>query len=361
MAKTKRKSKSIAYREAVKMISPGTKIREAISMMLQSRLGALLCIGDPKKLAELSDGGVELNAACTPQLLYELSKMDGAIILNEDGSTITYANRFLTPSNSIVSRETGTRHIAAERMAKQAKCAVVAVSERRSSVTLYVQNTRHVLDSLPTLLNKAGQALQTLEKYISSLNQSMLDLSTREFEDMVTIFDVCKAIQRCEMARRIASEIEPYIMELGTEGRLIELQLRELSIPIEEARLVTKDYYKQKPSANAENVEQRIEELTQDELLSLGAISQSLGYGSNLRGVDTYLSTRGFRVLSQTRRLTPQIIENLVERFGSLQQVMRAPKDELVAVEGVGEVLAERVRLSLNNLRNQLALDRGRT
>jgi len=308
-------------------------------MMLQSRHGALLCIGDPKKLAELSDGGVELNAPSTPQLLYELSKMDGAIILNEDGTTITYANRFLTPSNSIVSHETGTRHIAAERMAKQAKCAVVAVSERRSSVTLYVQNTRHVLDSLPTLLNKAAQALQTLEKYISSLNQSMLDLSTREFEDMVTIFDVCKVIQRCEMSRRIGSEIEPYILELGTEGRLIELQLRELSVPIEEARLVTKDYYKEKPALNAEIVQQR----------------------SNLRGVDTYLSTRGFRVLSQTRRLTPQIIENLVTRFGTLQQIMRAPKDELVAVEGVGEVLAERVRLSLNNLRSQLALDRGRT
>ncbi|MFO7973441.1 MAG: DNA integrity scanning diadenylate cyclase DisA [Candidatus Hydrogenedentota bacterium] len=361
MAKSKRKSKSIAYREAVTMISPGTKIREAISMMLQSRHGALLCIGDPKKLAELSDGGVELNAPCTPQLLYELSKMDGAIILNEDGTTITYANRFLTPSNSIVSHETGTRHIAAERMAKQAKCAVVAVSERRSSVTLYVQDTRHVLDSLPTLLNKAGQALQTLEKYISSLNQSMLDLSTREFEDMVTIFDVCKVIQRCEMARRIASEIEPHILELGTEGRLIELQLRELSVPIEEARLVTKDYYKEKPGLDAEAVQQRIEELSHDDLLSLGAISQALGYGSNLRGVDTYLSTRGFRVLSQTRRLTPQIIQNLVDRFGTLQQIMRAPKDELVAVEGVGEVLAERVRLSLNNLRNQLALDRGRT
>ncbi len=361
MAKTKRKTKSIAFHEAVRMISPGTKIREAISMMLQSRLGALLCIGDPKKLADLSDGGVELNAACTPQLLYELSKMDGAIILNEDGSTITYANRFLTPRNSIVSHETGTRHIAAERMAKQAKCAVVAVSERRSSVTLYVQDTRHVLDSLPTLLNKSAQALQTLEKYISSLIQSMLDLSTREFEDMVTIFDVCKAIQRCEMSRRIASEIEPYILELGTEGRLIELQLRELSIPLDEARLITRDYCKQRPSAGPELVQQRIEELSQDELISLEAISQALGYGANLRGVDTYLSSRGYRVLSQTRRLTPQIIENLVNRFGTLQQIMRAPKDELVAVEGVGEVLAERVRLSLNNLRSQLALDRGRT
>jgi len=357
----KSKSKTIDYRDALLTISPGTRIREAISMMLQGQLGALICIGDTKKLAGLSTGGVELNAVCTPQLLYELSKMDGAIILNEDATQILYANRFLTPSNAISSLETGTRHIAAERTAKQAKCAVVCVSERRSSVTLYVQNMRHALDSLPTLLNKATQALQTLEKYITSLNQSMLELSTREFEDMVTIFDVAKAVQRCQMAHLIAREIEPYIIELGTEGRLVKLQLEELRIPIAEARLVIKDYYKPKNGFKYENALQKLDDLSHNELLTLSAISQALGYGSNLRTVDTYLTPRGYRILSQTKRLTPQIVENLVERFGTLQQIVRAPKDELVAVEGVGEVLAERVRLSLNNLRSQLALDRSRS
>jgi diadenylate cyclase len=360
MAKAKKKSTSIAFRDALLMISPGTKIREAISMMLQSQNGALICIGDRKKLSELSEGGVELNAACTPQLLYELSKMDGAIILSEDGSSIGYANRFLKPDNSISSDETGTRHRAAERLAKQAKCAVVAVSERRSSVTLYVQKERHVLDSLPTLLNKASQAIQTLEKYIRTLNVAMQDLSVREFEDIVTIFDVCKAIQRCEMSLRIARELEPYILELGTEGRLIELQLKELTAPIEEAQLVGRDYYREKTGSDFKNVQAKIDEASQQDLLNLGAISQALGYGQNLRTIDTYLSPRGYRLLTQTRRLTPQIIENLVQRFGTLQQIMRAPKEELVAVEGVGEVLAERVRVSLNSLRNQLAFDRSR-
>lgn len=360
MTKSRKKSNPIAFRDALLMISPGTRLREAIAMMLQSRNGALLCMGDPKKLAELSDGGVEINAPSTPQLLYELSKMDGAIILNEDASIIAYANRFLMPSNSISSDETGTRHIAAERLAKQANCAVVAVSERRSSVTLYVHNTRHVLDSLPTLLNKAGQAIQILEKYIQALTQAMLDLSAREFEDMVTIFDVCKTIQRCQMSARIAKEIQPYILELGTEGRLIELQLKELVTPIEEGELVTKDYFRERTGVTYAVVKERIDEISQQELLNLGAISQALGYGPNLRSVDTYLSPRGYRILTQTRRLTPQIVESLVMRFGTLQQIMRAPKEELVAVEGVGEVLAERVRISLNNLRSQLALDRGR-
>lgn len=356
--KRKRKTMADAYMEALLMISPGTRIREAISAILQGRNGALICIGDPKRLAELSEGGVKVDEACTPQLLYELSKMDGAIILNKDARRVVHANRFLKPDTSIPSDETGTRHRAAERMARQAKCVVLAVSERRSSVTLYVHNMKHVMDSIPTVLNKATQAIQTLEKYINVLNQTMQELSVREFQDMVTIFDVCKAAQRLEMVVRIAKEIEPHILELGTEGRLIELQLRELVIPVDEAELVVRDYCREKANLTWKQAREKISEISQEELLNLGSISQALGYGPNPRTIDTYLSPRGYRILTMTHRLTPQIIETLVERFGSLQQIIRAPKDDLVAIEGVGEVLAERVRASVNLLRNQLVLDR---
>jgi len=360
MAKERRKRKTSdeAFRDALWMISPGTKIREGISAILQSRTGALICIGDRKKLTELSEGGVKLDAAATPQLLYELSKMDGALILSEDGTRIIYANRFLKPDNSIATNETGTRHRAAERLAKQAKCIVVAVSERRSAVTLYVHNKRHVMDNVTTLLNKATQALQTLEKYISVLRSVLRDLDSREFQDMVTIFEVCRAVQRREMIRRISKEIEPYILELGTEGRLIEIQMQEMLMPVEEAILVIKDYYREKPGLTYEEVEKRISEIPQQELLDLGNICQALGYGSNLRTIDVYLTPRGYRMLTQSHRLTPQLIDNLVARFGTLQQIIRASKDDLVAVEGIGEVMAERVRTSLNLLRNQLSLER---
>jgi len=360
MARKKKKTGQVALRDALMLVSPGTQLREAISAILQSGNGALICIGDVKRLADLSEAGVAINAEYTPQLLYELAKMDGAIILNEDASNIAYANRFLKPDSTIATDETGTRHRAAERIAKQSGAIVVAVSERRSSVTLYVQDVKHVLDTIPTLLNKAMQAINTLEKYIHVLDQATTDLSTREFEDVVTIFDVCKAIQRCEMVLRIAKEIEPYILELGTEGRLIAMQLKELVIPIEEAELVAKDYFRDKVGATYEQAQQKVDELTQQELLNLGSISQALGYGPNLKSIDTYLTPRGYRILTQTRRLTPQIIENLVQKFGSLQAIMRAPKEELCEVDGIGEVLAERVRLSLNSLRSQLALDRSR-
>ncbi len=353
----KKKNRQEIYREALALASPGTVIRDAISAILQSSGGALLCFGEPKKLSDLSEGGVKLDAQCTSQLLYELSKMDGAIILNSDGSRILYANRFLKPDDSIPSDETGSRHRAAERLARQAKAMVIAVSERRASVTLYVHDIRHVIEPVTSLLNKATQAIQTLEKYIQVLQQSLQDLSTREFQDMVTIFDACRAIQRCEMVIRISKEIEPYVLELGTEGRLIKLQMQELIMPADEAQLVIKDYYREKGGATYEQVRKRISELSQDDLLNLGSIGQCLGYGPNLKAVDTYLTPRGYRLLTATHRLTPQIIENLVQNFGSLQQIMRAPKDELVSVEGVGEVLAERVRVSLNLLRSQLALD----
>lgn len=360
MARRKKKTSEEAFREALLVMAPGTTIREAISTIIQAGTGALMCFGNPKRLLDLSEGGVMLDEQVTPQLLYELSKMDGAMILNEEGSRIHSANRFLKPKANIHSDETGTRHRTAQRLANQAACMVIAVSQRRSSVTLYVHDKRHVLDSIPTLVNKSVQAVQTLEKYISVLNQAMQDLTVREFQDVVTIFDVCKAIQRMEMVVRIGEEIEPYILELGTEGRLIALQLQELMLPVGVAELVIKDYYRERANVTPDTVREKISEISQQELLNLGSISQALGYGPKLRSIDTYLSPRGFRVLTSTHRLSNQIIDNLVNRFGTLQQVIRAPKDDLVEVEGVGEVLAERVRVSLSLLRNQLIVDERR-
>jgi diadenylate cyclase len=252
------------------------------------------------------------------------------------------------------------RHRSAERLARQTQCVVIALSERRSSVTLYVGDQKHVLDSIPTLLNKATQAIQTLEKYIIVLNESMQELTAREFQDTVTIVDACKAVQRYEMVTRIAKEIEPHLLELGTEGRLIELQLKELTMPVEEAELVIKDYYRAKAGVTFEHVRKKVTELSRQDLPHLNNISQALGYSPNIRSVDTYLSPRGYRVLTLTHRLSPQVIENLVKRFGTLQAIVRAPKDELVEVDGVGEVMSERLRNSLNLLRNQPDLDRSK-
>lgn len=352
------KTEEELYSTALRMVSPGTQVREAISLIMQSRTGGLLCFGQPKRLSDLAEGGVEVDAPTSPQLVYELSKMDGAILFNYDGSRILSANKFLKPRATIPSTETGTRHRSAERMARQARCIVVAVSERRNSVTLYVGERKHVLDTLPTLLNRASQVLQTLERFIDALNEALEDLSIREFQDMVTIFDVCRTLQRYERVRRISREMEPYLLELGVEGRLTSLQLQEVLMKIEGAELVVKDFYKDSLKTSSTQLLEKLMEFDQEELLKLGNISQLLGYGPNPRTVDTYLTSRGYRILTQTQRLTPQLIDALVARFGSLQQILRAPKEDLVEVDGVGEVLAERIRSGLHLLQNQLALER---
>ena len=352
-------SEAEAFRQALVMVAPGTEIREAISSILQSRMGALLCFGSVARLSRLSEGGVKLDAEMTPQLLYELSKMDGAIILNEQGARIHYANRFLKPATNIATTETGTRHRAAQRMAIQAKCLVLALSQRRTSVTLYSHSRRYALDSVQTLVNKGVQTLQTLEKYVDVLRKQMEELTTREINDVVTIFDVCRVLQRAEMVNRIRKEVDPIILELGTEGRLLHLQLQETIMPMKEASLVVRDYYRERQSVTVEGISERIAALTQEELVNLGCISQALGYGPNLRSVDSYMTPRGYRILHAINRLPAPLIDNLVGQLGSLKAIMYANKDQLVEVEGIGEVMAERIRSGVNLLISQVSATNG--
>ncbi len=355
MAKRKKRSETEAFSEALEMVAPGTKIHEALNSILQSRMGALLCFGDVKRLSRLSEGGVKLDADMSPQLVYELSKMDGAIILNEDGTRIHFANRFLKPAGHYPTIETGTRHRAAQRLANQAKCVVLALSQRRSSVTLYCHTRRYALESVQTLVNKGVQTLQTLDKYVDTLRKTMNELTLRELGDIVTIFDVCRVLQRAEMVNRIRLEVDPIILELGEEGRLLDLQLRETLNPLKEADMVVRDYYKERSGITPEVVHSRIAALPQEELMSLGNISQQLGYGPNLRSVDSYMTPRGYRILHSINRLPPQLIDNLVEKLGTLHAIMNASREQLVEVEGVGDVIAERIRGGLSLLTNQMA------
>ncbi|HNZ47797.1 MAG TPA: DNA integrity scanning diadenylate cyclase DisA [Candidatus Hydrogenedentes bacterium] len=360
MVKRKTLDEHESFRAALRMIAPGTQIREAISAILQARTGALLCFGATNRLSRLSEGGVKLDEEMTAQLLYELSKMDGAILINETGTRISYANRFLKPSSNYPTSETGTRHRAAQRFANQAKCLVLAISQRRSCVTLYCHSKRYVLDSVPTLINKGTQTLQILDKYVDTLHKTLDDLTSRELGNVVTIYDVCRVLQRAEMVHRIAKEVTPIIEELGTEGRLLDIQMQETLKPLNEVALILKDYHREKPGVTVSVIMERMAALPQEELMNLGTISQILGYGPS-RNVDVIMSPRGYHVLHAINRLPAQIIDNLVNELGSLQAILQAPKEVLVEVEGVGDVMAERIRSGLALLANQFGPGSGDT
>src|SRR5919201_403027 len=212
---------------ALERIAPGTDLRQAIDDIIRSREGALIVIGDPNELSFLFSGGMRLDQPFTPQFLYELAKMDGAIIVTPTLTKISYANVQLMPDPTIPSAETGTRHRTAERVAKQTGALVTSISQQRETVTLFVGHARYQLDPIADVLAKTNQALGTLETYRQRLDQVLTRLTALEFQNAVVLDDVLAVLQRAELTTRMAEEIERACVELGEEGRLIRMQLEE--------------------------------------------------------------------------------------------------------------------------------------
>ena len=201
--------------EVLELIAPGTQFREGLENILRAKTGGLIILTEnDEEIESLVDGGFKINAELTSTSLYELGKMDGAIVLDEDAENIIYANALLIPDPSISSSETGARHRTAERVAKQTSNLVIAISERRDIITLYKNDKKHVLEDIRVVLSKANQAVQTLEKYRKVFDQTLINLSALEFENLVTIADVVTVIKRAEMVLKIENEIEKFGAEV---------------------------------------------------------------------------------------------------------------------------------------------------
>jgi diadenylate cyclase len=345
--------------KALKFLAPGTVLREGLENILRAKTGALIVIGESPQVQEVVDGGFVINSDYTSSSLYELAKMDGAIILSSDSKKIIAANTQLIPDPSIPSVETGIRHRSAERVAKQTGAMVISISQRRNIITLYQGNTRYVLKDIGVILTKANQAIQTLEKYKNVLDKALVNLSALEFEDMVTIFDVVKAIQRTEMVLRVVSEIEKYIFELGNEGRLVSMQMEELaSNVLDEGLYVIRDYFVPYGEKTPEVILNNLHSLSSEEILDYAIISRAIGFTSSVGILEHMVSPRGYRILQKIPRLPIPVVENLVQTFGSLQKILEASIEELDDVEGIGEVRARAIKDGLRRYRDQILLDR---
>ncbi|WP_347548116.1 DNA integrity scanning diadenylate cyclase DisA [Pseudalkalibacillus hwajinpoensis] len=340
--------------EILKIVAPGTQLRHGIDNILRAKTGGLIVVGYDGKVQDLVDGGFSIECRFTPAYLYELAKMDGAIILNKDASRILYANTQLIPETSISSSETGIRHRTAERVAKQTGNLVISISQRRNVITLYQGNIRYSLKEIGVILTKANQAMQTLEKYKSVLDQGITDLGALEFEELVTLQEVTQVIHRIEMVLRIKKEILNYINELGTEGRLISMQMEELVSNLEaEAKWLIGDYVKEVDETPAD-VMKRLKKLTSDDLLEDNAIMRILGYQDQNENV----TPRGYRILHKIPRLHSNIIENLVDSFENLNAISKATIEELDHVDGIGAIRAKKIKDGLKRIQEQLFIDR---
>ncbi len=350
-----------ALRSFLALIAPGTQLRDGLERILRGNTGALVVLGMDKAVEAMCTGGFPLDVEFSPTRLRELAKMDGAVVMSADVSRILMASVHLMPDPSIAASESGTRHRTAERVAIQTGFPVISVSQSMRIITLYLRDQRYALDHPTDILSRANQALATLERYKLRLDEVAGTLSALEIEDLVTVRDAMNVSQRLEMVRRIAEEIQGHIVELGTDGRLLALQLDELMAGVEGDRsLVARDYA---PAAGrrARPVQAHLEDvaaLSSAELLDLSSLGRAFGFAATPEALEGAVSPRGYRLLAKVPRLPPTVLDRLVEHFGGLQKLLAATIEDLQAVDGVGEARARGVREGLSRLAESSILER---
>jgi diadenylate cyclase len=344
---------------ALGQVAPGQPLREGLDRILKAGMGALIVIGDGPEVLNISSGGFLVNAAFSPQKLSELAKTDGAIVLTPDSSYIARANVHLVPNPNVPTEETGTRHRTAERVARSIGVPVLSVSEDMAVVTVYTKNARYQLEPIPSILSRCNQALQTLERYKARLNEESTSLTALEVEDQVMLRDVVSLLQRAELVARISEEIEQYLVELGTDGRLIRLQLRELMAGVDdERRLVVLDYLQPDASWDLEEAIGTLSEIDMDDLLDPEAVARALHLAGQTDDLDSSIQPAGHRMLSRVPRLPEGTAEKLVAHCGTLEKLSRSTVEELSEIPGVSEHMARTVKDALARIAESSILDR---
>lgn len=359
MVSTDKSDDTLRLRATLASIAPGTPLRDGLERVLRGRTGALIVLGNDRVVESISTGGFTLDVPFTATGLRELAKMDGAIILDKDVTRILRAAVHLMPDPSIYSEESGTRHRTADRVARQTGFPVISVSQSMQIIAVYVGEIRYVLEDSGQILSRANQALATLERYKLRLDEVSSTLSALEIEDLVTVRDVAVVAQRLEMVSRIAHEIEDYVLELGSDGRLLALQLDELVTGVDQEReLVVRDYLPNgRRTRKPEDVLAQLERLSASDLVDIASVARALGLGTG-EHLDGAVTPKGYRLLAKVPRLPNTVVDRLVDHFGSLQKLLSAGIDDLQAVEGVGELRARSVREGLSRLAESSILER---
>jgi diadenylate cyclase len=344
---------------ALDVVAPGGALREGIDNIVHAHTGALIVVGELDEISHMLSGGIRLDIDYTPAMLYQVAKMDGAIVLNAEATKIAWANVQLMPDPTILSSETGTRHRTAERVSKQTDALVIAVSARREVVSLYVEGAKYILQDIPAVLAKANQGLATLDKYRQRLDEVSGRLTVLEFEGRSVLHDALVVLQRAELVTRMAVEVERYIVELGTEGRLIEMQLEETMVGVAaEKTALLRDYAIEDSEEGLASMLQALSRLPHQDVLDFGRLAELLGYDRKINTVDFPVAPRGYRVLGRVPRIPKLVVQKITHELGGLEEVLAASDSELAAVDGVGPGRAKDIREGLRRLQEVDLLDR---
>ena len=342
----------------IKMVASGTPLREGLNMIVSAQCGALICIGDTEKILTLSNGGFRIDMPFTPQRLFELAKMDGAILLSDDLTQIVRANLHLIPNPGILTMETGMRHRTAARMSAQTDSIVIAVSSRRSQTTLYHSGMGVTIDDDQMLLAKGYQGILALQGLKTILERSSMRLSFLELDDLVTVADVVGLLARYHAMLTIAAETERFIDFLGSNSGLLSNQLEEIMTGTADSFiLVIRDYAVTGDVKNARAIARALLELAPKERES-ARIMSLLGFTRTFVDED-HISPRGFRAISRISMLDEVAVSKIIEEYGSLSAIVSDSKDgfdrlENIDFEKAGVDTARAIAKSFMQLRSVL-------
>ncbi|MBU0973980.1 MAG: DNA integrity scanning diadenylate cyclase DisA [Proteobacteria bacterium] len=335
--------KEKTFLDFLKLVSPGTSLRNVIDDIIRSDLGAMIVFDSPSLTQNILDGGFKMNSRFTSQKLFELCKMDGAIILSQDLKRILYANVLMTPDTNINSIETGTRHKAAERTAKQAQTFVIAISERRKKTTLYHASSRYYLKSTEELIPNITSNLQILEKQKEILTENILNLNILEVSELVSVSDVCKVIQRAEMILKISESIKRNFTELGKEGNIMHMRYRELLRGVEKSENEILRDYAGLPLKRAKTL---LANLTFDGLLDTESIARLILE----KPIEEAISPKGYRFLSHLT-LSAKETSQIIKLNKNLNNIL---KIEPSFLESILKNRSSTIYEEIRNLREQI-------
>ncbi|MFB6290264.1 MAG: DNA integrity scanning diadenylate cyclase DisA [Candidatus Bipolaricaulia bacterium] len=341
--------------ELLEEIAPGTTLRDAVDRIVEQGHGGLLVLSALEDIEDIITTGFQVDTEVTAQRLSELSKMDGAIVIDDNLRKITYANAHLSPDPSIESLETGTRHKAAEQTAKQLRLPVVAISERRDRVTVYYKDQRYILRDISTIMSKVNQALLIMDQYRGNYDEALQELTALELDGNVLPFHVANPLTKIGQMLTLKEEILRMFVELGEEKALPGRQLDNMIAGIErDLEFIIKDFQKTEPEEGFEEIRERIIDLCTDTPPSTKSIMGLLGYEEE--DLDDFLSPRGYRILHQIPRLPHTVIERMVDKFGNLEGILAADKDELQEVKGIAQTRSNTIKAGLRRLENRITL-----
>ncbi len=339
--------------ERVRRIAPGRPLRHALNDIQQARTGALLFfvegLGECKGLIQ---PGLILEAPFTPYRLYELAKMDGAIVVSEDLTTIIAANVQLTPDTSIHTNQTGMRHRVAERMAKQTGKMLIAISKRRNTITLFIKDHMHVLAPAEILTAEVNQRVRTAERYSQAFLNGIEVVDSLERANLLSLYEVVRTLEKGLFTMLVSREAELPIAELGDQGRLAEMQLSEILYEIREEleNLILDFAREQLRHAEVDQFLYKFNSLSEREILNLSAIARLLGYEQLTipQMMEMNVKSMGIRFVRQIPRIPRHVALNIGNYFGSLANLLLSDEEELKQVDGIGERRATSIKHAID-------------